>query len=165
MQNNTFSALFVGQKTVKLKEIDSTNNYLKNLLSNYEPVAEGTVIMADYQFAGRGQHENKWQSKAGENLTFSIYLKPNFLHPNLQFYLNKSISLGVSDCITQLIQEDCYIKWPNDIFVNNSKIGGILIENTLRGNLLKDSVIGIGLNINQKHFEDLKMPHLYLQTD
>lgn len=154
MQNNTFSSLFVGQNIVKLKEIDSTNNYLKHLLSNCEPLQEGTVIMADTQFAGRGQRGNVWLSEAGKNLTISILLKPVFLAASQQFELTKVISLGVTDCLTKLLGEDCKVKWPNDIYVKDQKIGGILIENTLKGAFLKDSVVGIGLNVNQNIFAD-----------
>lgn len=155
MQNNTFSALFVGQNLVKLSKVDSTNNYLKNLLSNYEPLAEGTVIMADHQFAGRGQRGNTWEAKKGENLTVSIYLKPSFLKVTEQFELSKAVSLGIIDYLTILLGEDCKIKWPNDIYVGNNKIGGLLIENTLAGGTLKSSIVGIGLNINQTEFEGL----------
>lgn len=155
MQNNTFSALFVGQNIVKLTEVDSTNNYLKNLLSNYAPLAEGTVIMADHQFAGRGQFGNIWQSVKGENLTISIYLSPTFLHVTQQFELSKAISLAIIDYLTSFFREDCKIKWPNDIYVGNYKVGGLLIENTIASGKIKNSIIGIGLNVNQTNFGGL----------
>lgn len=155
MQNNTFSALFVGQNIVKFKELDSTNNYLKKILSNCEPLTEGTVIMADYQLAGRGQEGNTWYSQPGKNLTISIYLNPSFLLASQQFNLNKAVSLGVTDCLTNYVAKDCKIKWPNDIYHQDKKIGGILIENTIRGLYLKDSIIGIGLNVNQTEFDSL----------
>lgn len=155
MQNNTFSALFVGQTIVKLTKVDSTNNYLKNLLSNYAPLAEGTVIMADHQIAGRGQQGNTWQSAKGENLTISIYLSPNFLPATHQFELSKAISLAIIDYLTPFFGEDCKIKWPNDIYVGNYKLGGLLIENTIASGKIKNSVIGIGLNVNQTNFEGL----------
>lgn len=154
MQNNIFSALFVGQSIVKLKEVDSTNTYLRNMLSNSKPLPEGTVIMAEHQFAGRGQNLNKWKSDKGLNLTFSILLKPTFLSVNKQFKLNKAISLGINDYLTTIIGEHCKIKWPNDIYYNDKKIGGVLIENTIKGYQLKESIVGIGLNINQKDFGD-----------
>jgi len=99
LQNNTFSALFVGQNLLTLKEVDSTNNFLKNLLSNSKPLPEGTVIMAESQFAGRGQQENKWHSEPGKNLTFSILFKPSFLGVLNQFDLTRAISLGVFDAL------------------------------------------------------------------
>lgn len=154
MQNNTFSTLFVGQNLIKLKEVDSTNNFLKDLVSKSEPLAEGTVIMADNQFAGRGQQESVWQTQAGKNISTSIYLKPSFLPLSKQFYLNIAVSLAVSDALSCFVQKGIKVKWPNDMYYQNKKLGGILIENTLTGNSIKSSVIGIGLNINQSEFSD-----------
>jgi BirA family biotin operon repressor/biotin-[acetyl-CoA-carboxylase] ligase len=155
LQNNTFLTLFVGQHLVKLQEIDSTNTYLKNLLSNSKPLLDGTVIMAERQFAGRGQNDNVWIGEANKNLTFSIYLKTSFLPVNNQFNLNKAVSLGIIDTLRPLIGDACKIKWPNDIYYHDKKIGGILIENVTKGYLLKESVIGIGLNVNQINFGNL----------
>ncbi len=152
MQNNTFLTLFVGQSLVKLSVIDSTNNYLKKALSNTKPLAEGTVIMADHQFAGRGQQSNVWEAEKGKNLTISILFKPIFLSLNQQFYLNKAISLGINDCLRAIIGDDCKIKWPNDIYYKNQKLGGVLIENSSLGQFLKTSIAGIGINVNQKNF-------------
>lgn len=154
MQNNTFSTLFVGQNLIKLKEVDSTNNFLKDLVSKSEPLAEGTVIMADNQFAGRGQQESVWQTQAGKNISTSIYLKPSFLPLDKQFYLNIAVSLAVSDALMYFIPEGIKVKWPNDMYYLNKKLGGILIENTLTGTFIKSSVIGIGLNVNQSEFSE-----------
>ncbi|MFD2585029.1 biotin--[acetyl-CoA-carboxylase] ligase [Pedobacter vanadiisoli] len=154
MQNNTFSTLFVGQNLIKLKEVDSTNNFLKDLVSKSEPLAEGTVIMADNQFAGRGQQENVWQTQAGKNISTSIYLKPSFLPLNKQFYLNIAVSLAVSDALTCFVKEGIKVKWPNDMYYQNKKLGGILIENILTGASIKSSVVGIGLNVNQSEFHE-----------
>lgn len=157
MQNNTFSRLFVGQNIVVLKRVDSTNNYLKNELSNSTPLPEGTVILAEEQFAGRGQVNNIWYSEPGKNLTFSLLLLPVFLNPEKQFLLNQSISLAINDALAIIIGAGVKIKWPNDIYVNNDKLGGILIESSIRGSVLKHAVIGIGLNINQLNFSsDIK---------
>ena len=152
MQNNTFSTLFVGQNFIKLKEVDSTNNYLKKLTSNSEPLPEGTVIMADHQFAGRGQQESVWQTEPGKNISASIYLKPSFLPLKKQFYLNMAVSLAVSEALSDFLPHPVMVKWPNDIYYNKKKLGGILIENTLTGSTIKSAVIGIGLNINQEEF-------------
>jgi BirA family biotin operon repressor/biotin-[acetyl-CoA-carboxylase] ligase len=154
LQNNTFSTLFVGQNLIKLKEVDSTNNFLKDLVSNSEPLAEGTVIMADNQFAGRGQQESVWQTQAGKNISTSIYLRPSFLPLNKQFYLNIAVSLAVSDALSCFIPEGITVKWPNDMYHLDKKLGGILIENTLTGSAIKSSVIGIGLNVNQSEFSE-----------
>ena len=152
MQNNIFSGLFVGQNLVTIKQVDSTNSFLKKLLSNSKPVPEGTVIMAEEQYAGRGQQQNTWHSEPGKNLTFSLLLKPHFLPVDAQFDLNRAVSLGVYDALYLLLGSELKIKWPNDIYYADRKLGGMLIENTIQGGQLKDSVIGIGLNINQENF-------------
>ena len=152
MQNNTFSTLFVGQNLIKLKEVDSTNNYLKILASNSEPLPEGTVIMADNQIAGRGQQESVWQTEPGKNISTSIFLKPSFLPLKKQFYLNIAVSLAVADALSDFLPSPVSVKWPNDIYYNKKKLGGILIENSLTGSTIKSAVIGIGLNINQQYF-------------
>lgn len=152
MQNNTFSGLFIGQKIVSLPIVDSTNNYLKDELSKSAPLHEGTVILAEHQFAGRGQTNNSWETEPGKNLTFSILLKPVFLAPGNQFILNKAISIAINDVLSGIIGDTVKIKWPNDIYVNDEKLGGILIENFIQGAAWKHAIIGIGLNINQTEF-------------
>ena len=152
MQNNINSGLFVGQNLVTLKEVDSTNNFLKNLLSNSKPVPEGTVIMAERQYAGRGQHQNTWHAQPGKNLTFSLLLKPSFIAPLQQFDLTRAISLGVYDALYPLLGEALKIKWPNDIYFADRKLGGMLIENMIQGGQIRNAVIGIGLNINQDNY-------------
>lgn len=154
LQNNIFSRLFVGQNLITLNEVDSTNTYLKNILSISRPVSEGTVIMAESQYAGRGQQQNKWHSEPGKNLAFSILLNPVFLPVANQFDLTRAISLGVYDALQPLLGDGLKIKWPNDVYYNDGKLGGILIENILQGHKIKHSVIGIGLNINQADFPD-----------
>lgn len=154
MQNNIFSGLIVGQNLVTLKEVDSTNTFLKNILANNEPVPEGTVIMAESQVAGRGQQENKWYSSIGESLAFSILLKPSFLPLSQQFILTCAISLGIYDAVKPLVGNTIKIKWPNDIYVGSRKLGGILIENQVQGSIIKNTIVGIGLNINQQQFPD-----------
>ncbi|SFH09715.1 biotin--[acetyl-CoA-carboxylase] ligase [Pedobacter insulae] len=154
MQNNTFSTLFVGQNLIKLSAVDSTNNFLKNLVSNSEPLPEGTVIMADDQFAGRGQQNNVWKAEPGKNLTFSILLKPTFLAVDKQFFLNLSVSIAINNVLTRILGKNTSIKWPNDLYFGDQKLGGVLIENTLVGNTIKNSIVGIGINVNQQHFEE-----------
>jgi len=152
LQNNIFSTLFVGQNLLTLKEVDSTNNFLKNLLTNSKPVPEGTVIMAESQFAGRGQQQNKWHSQPGKNLTFSLLLTPSFLNVTDQFDLNRIVSIGVFEAFYPLLGDELKIKWPNDIYYGSQKLGGILIENMVKGSGISNSIIGIGLNINQDEF-------------
>lgn len=154
MQNNIFSGLFVGQNYITIKDVDSTNNFLKELTSNSKPLIEGTVIMAENQYAGRGQHQNGWHAEPGKNLTFSILLKPSFMAISDQFDLTRAISLGVFDALEPLLGEKLKIKWPNDIYYGDYKLGGMLLENMIQGGQIKNSIIGIGLNINQENFPD-----------
>ena len=160
------NTLFTGKVLEHLPKVDSTNNYAKQMLAKSSPI-DGTVILADEQFAGRGQTGNIWQSEAHKNLTFSIIYQTSFLKATEQFWLNMAISLGIKNAVCSLLSmqhdDNCLlptkilptkIKWPNDIYVENQKIAGILIENTIVGMHLKYSVIGIGLNVNQQHFSD-----------
>ncbi len=152
MQNNTFSGLFIGRNLINLKEVDSTNTFLKDALSKSTPLLDGTVILADSQLAGRGQTGNSWISEAGKNLTFSILLNPIFLQIESQFDLNIAISLALNDFFNKYKLQGAAIKWPNDSYLNNKKIAGLLIENILLGNKIKHAIIGIGLNVNQEDF-------------
>lgn len=154
MQNNVFRGVFVGQNLVILKEVNSTNTYLKEILANSKPVPDGTVIMAECQTAGRGQRQNSWYSTTGESLTFSILLRPSFLTLQQQFDLTRAVSLGVFDALYNLLGPQTKIKWPNDIYYAGRKLGGILIDNQVQGSTIKNAVIGIGLNVNQLNFPD-----------
>ncbi|WP_317173961.1 biotin--[acetyl-CoA-carboxylase] ligase [Mucilaginibacter glaciei] len=137
-----------------LKQVDSTNTYLKDMLSKSKPVPEGTVIMAEDQFAGRGQRENTWHTEPGKNLTFSILLKPSFVDAQGQYDVTRAASLGVYDALQPLFGGGLKIKWPNDIYYGDKKLGGMLIENILQGSQIKASIVGIGLNVNQDNFTD-----------
>lgn len=152
MQNNTFSTLFVGQNLIKLSAVDSTNNFLKELLSKSEPLPEGTVIMAEDQFSGRGQQNNTWHAEPGKNLTISILLKPAFLDLRSQFFLNMSVSVAIYNVLNKFSSKGFSIKWPNDIYFNDQKLGGILIENIVVGGTIKNTIVGVGLNVNQMFF-------------
>lgn len=145
------NTLFTGQSLVYMPECHSTNAQALTLLQNTPQVAEGTVIVTDNQTAGRGQRGNTWESEAGKNLTFSIILKPVFLHPKDQFKLNMAISLGLYDYLTSQVT-DVKIKWPNDMMLGNQKTCGMLIENQISGHQLVSSIAGIGLNVNQQNF-------------
>ncbi|WP_316810513.1 biotin--[acetyl-CoA-carboxylase] ligase [Pedobacter heparinus] len=138
---------------IRLSEVDSTNNFLKVKASNSEPLPEGTVIMADNQFAGRGQQENTWYAEPGLNLTFSIYLCPSFLMVSEQFLLNMAVSTAVGDALGAYLGGFLKVKWPNDLYYLDQKIGGILIENIIAGASYKASIIGVGINVNQVNFD------------
>jgi len=138
---------------IRLEITDSTNRYAAALISEKE-INEGTIVLTRCQSAGKGQKDNVWESEGGKNLTFSMILSPVFLPTEKQFYLNKIISLAITDYLKSVINniQDIKIKWPNDVYVADKKIAGILIENFLLGNRNNYSVVGIGLNINQEKF-------------
>ncbi len=130
--------------------ISSTNDVAKKLLYT-ENVTDFTVISANKQLIGKGQRKNSWHSQAGKNLTISIISFPYYLKVPNQFYLSKVISLGILEYLKT--KADYFkIKWPNDLYHKDKKIGGILIENSIAGSTIKNSVTGIGLNINQTDF-------------
>lgn len=133
-------------KIVHIDETDSTNRWLRE-----QGGEENVVVWADYQTAGRGCGTNHWESERGKNLTFSMLLHPHDVPAQKQFRISRAISLAICKALGQHIG-DLSIKWPNDIYWRDGKIGGILIEVTLQGNKVKDCIIGIGLNINQRVF-------------
>ena len=133
-----------------ITEIDSTNNYLKNLLHN-QYIEDGAVVYTDFQTSGKGQRGNSWESERGKNLLFSILLHPYKIKASEQFIISQAVSLGVAQFLNKYT-DGITIKWPNDIYWREKKICGILIENTLEGDTIKDSICGIGININQAEF-------------
>ncbi len=135
---------------IHIRETNSTNNYLKELLQT-QNVDQGTVVWADFQSAGKGQRGNGWESEAGKNILFSIVLFPGFVKAGEQFILSEIVSLAVVNCL-QEYTEGISIKWPNDIYWNEKKICGILLENTILEDNIGHSVAGIGININQENF-------------
>lgn len=143
-------AEIIGIKIIKLDEIDSTNNYTSKLLANSN-VIEGTVVVAKVQSSGRGQLSNQWESEYGKNILASFVFYPKFLPVQQQFLLSKVIALGVRDLLT-LFVDKVKVKWPNDIYIDNKKVAGILIENSIMGHTLESSIAGVGININQTVF-------------
>jgi BirA family biotin operon repressor/biotin-[acetyl-CoA-carboxylase] ligase len=145
--------MIIGSNLNFYKKLSSTNDQASILLKTECP-PEGTVIHTDFQSTGRGQKNNKWESDEGKNLLISIILYPKSIAPEDQFCISIAVSLGICDFI------DCYfpgskIKWPNDIYIKNDKIAGILIENSILGETIESSIAGIGININQTEFSDL----------
>jgi BirA family biotin operon repressor/biotin-[acetyl-CoA-carboxylase] ligase len=153
----SFHAKYIGKINHYFETIDSTNNYAQILISNSSP-KEGTVISAGFQVAGKGQYGRNWQGAAKINIYMSVILRPCFLNIGQQFILNKAIAVGVSAAIQHFIDNKVTIKWPNDLYVNDSKIGGILIQNTVQGSAIINSIIGIGINVNQTEFDYLPNP-------
>lgn len=148
---------YSGQRNIYLPSIDSTNNELFRIIeTRYLP--EGTVLWTDHQYAGRGLGKTIWESEKGKNIIASLLFYPQFLEPAKQFYLLKTISLGVCDAVDNFLKNrfTISIKWPNDVLVGEKKIAGILIENIIEGGAIKCSVAGIGINANQRGFGDLQ---------
>ena len=137
-------------KIIRLAETDSTNNYLREQCAKAR-LPEGSLVIADFQTAGKGQVGNSWESEAGKNLMFSILLYPDSLPANRQFLISQIASLSVKETL-EGYTDSVKVKWPNDIYWKDRKICGMLIENDLSGQHLYCSVIGIGLNINQEIF-------------
>jgi len=133
---------------IKIESLTSTNDFAKELLSQKMPKADITSIEASEQTKGRGQKGNYWESEPGKNLTISLIVKPVTVKPEQQFYLSMTVSLAIGSCLSRFV-DNVFIKWPNDIYINNKKICGILIENTLLNQSITTAIIGIGLNVNQ----------------
>ena len=145
------------RRIIRLEETDSTNRYLKQLVREERP-EEGSLVIADYQTEGRGQMGNSWYSGRGDNLLFSLLIYPRQLPANESFILSRVTSLALKNLL-DYFTDDIRIKWPNDIYWKDKKIAGILIENDIQGKEIDNTVIGIGLNVNQQIFPvDLANP-------
>ncbi|MBK8805364.1 MAG: biotin--[acetyl-CoA-carboxylase] ligase [Bacteroidales bacterium] len=135
---------------IKKDIIPSTNAYAKEILQE-EILQNLTIITTTNQTAGKGQTNNSWESTPGENLTFSIIFYPEKIKANEQFVISQKVCIGIINYL-KYRNINATIKWPNDIYVDTKKICGILIENILLGSNIKNSIIGIGLNVNQQVF-------------
>ena len=142
---------FFGSQLIEIDEVDSTNIHAQDLLKN-QKVLEGAIITANFQTKGRGQMGTSWYSEKGQNLLFSLIHTPTALPLEMQFYLSKVVALGIVSFLNEITITNAKIKWPNDIYVGDKKVCGILIENNLRGYCLESSIVGIGLNVNQLDF-------------
>ncbi len=142
--------MIIGSKLFYCENLPSTNSYAASLLKAKE-VPEGYVIFTNYQSEGRGQAGNKWESEENKNLLISVILYPTMINAVEQFQLSMMISLGICDFLYRYT-EAISVKWPNDIYVNDDKIAGILIENSIMGDRIEHTIAGIGININQVKF-------------
>ncbi len=139
---------------IKLNAIDSTNDYIKELIQN-QFLENYTIVCAKKQTNGKGQMGAIWESEEGKNLTFSILIKDLLLDLNDIFNLNIMIAVSIFQVLTQHKIKHLSIKWANDILAGKKKIGGILIENVIKSNKEIHSIIGIGINVNQENFAHL----------
>ncbi|MDI9356378.1 MAG: biotin--[acetyl-CoA-carboxylase] ligase [Chitinophagaceae bacterium] len=142
---------FIGKNIIHYNKCTSTNTVAAGLLALHS-LEEGTIVITDEQTEGRGQSNNYWESEPQKNLCFTIVLYPTFLHTSHIFYLHIITSLSIRDALQKISVPNLKIKWTNDIFCKDKKISGILIENTIQQYFFSQSLIGIGININQKLF-------------
>ena len=142
---------FIGNSFVELQTVNSTNNYAIEKV--HDGLAfHGNVFFAHEQIAGKGQLGKKWIATPNQNIMMSVVLEPDFLRVSQQFYLSVCLADACAGFFTDFITSDFYIKWPNDIYWRDRKIGGILIENILQGDKWKFAVAGMGINVNQTEF-------------
>ncbi len=141
-------------KIIKVNATRSTNDRVKMLIKS-KKIESGDIVVAKYQYGGRGQNNNKWYSSYGKNLLCSVLYRPLDVKANQIFCINQVVSLAVLETIRKFNKEKCFIKWPNDIMSVNKKISGILVENTLSLNQVNYSIIGVGINVNQVLFKKL----------
>lgn len=135
---------------VRLPSVGSTNSYID---SEIPSAPHGTVVLAHEQTAGRGQRGNTWEAAPGMNVTMSMVLRPRGLEPARQFLISQAVSLAVVEVLDTLLPDHTVsVKWPNDIYVGDRKICGILIENVLEGRSIARCTVGLGLNVNQPEF-------------
>lgn len=141
--------LFVGQNQVFLPNCHSTND-IASQLTERDDNYDGLLVYTDFQSAGRGQRGTVWLAEPGQNVMMSVVLNTSYLSVNKQFDLSIATALGVYSGLNSLGVQDLSIKWPNDIYWQDKKLGGILIESSIREGKLKSSIMGIGLNVNQR---------------
>ncbi len=142
----------VSKKFIILEKVDSTNNYAMAMVQNGLGNS-GDAVFALNQTEGKGRRNKVWESVVRQSILLTIIKEMQWLPVLHQFRLSVAVALGCHDFVSRYIKENVKIKWPNDIFVNDRKAGGILIENVIKGNLWQWSIIGIGLNVNQQNFE------------
>lgn len=149
---------------ISLSEVDSTNNYAAKLLLEGK-VPHGTVISALHQYQGRGQRSNTWESAPGQNLTASWVLHLDNSHFEKIVALNKAISLAIRNSIAHYLPKSIVkIKWPNDIFVNEKKVSGTLIETQMHADKTATLICGIGVNVHQTKFQSVKATSLFQEN-
>lgn len=136
---------------IYLEETDSTNSYLARLIAAEPGTPAYTVIRTSYQYAGRGQRGNRWEAQRGKNLLFSILLRPQNIKASDGFAIQQIVSLSILKTLSQYTA-GFSIKWPNDIYWKDKKICGFITENTITGENIDTSVVGIGINLNQRAF-------------
>lgn len=135
---------------IELEETASTNSYLSAMAREG---AHGLTVTARCQTAGRGQRGNSWEAEPGRNITMSVLLRPEGISPDKQFRVSEAVSVAIVNVLRRHLPGcDVAVKWPNDIYVGDMKICGILIENSVTSSSINHSIAGIGINVNQQSF-------------
>lgn len=157
--------MLIGNKVHILPTCHSTNDFIKN--KNTADLSNGEVFCAVSQTSGKGQRGNSWETEPGKNLTFSFFLNDLNVSISDQFAINYFVGLAIHRFLSPFVPDKnlLKLKWPNDIYYNNQKIGGILIENQVKNGGLSHSIIGIGLNINQEVFKVERATSIFIETD
>lgn len=130
----------------RFESLGSTNTKMAEMAP---ALSHGDVVITDCQQAGRGQRGNSWEAQPGKNLTFSLFLTPRRIKATESFLISMAVAVGIAESLKSLSGLDILIKWPNDIYVGDKKLAGILIENALCGPEVRQSIVGIGINVNQ----------------
>lgn len=140
---------------IRLEQTESTNVELRRLAREGK-LGDLDCLRADFQTAGRGQPGNVWESEHGQNLLISVFVKGRGIEACYHFILSMAVSLAATDTVMELMPQHLYerlkIKWPNDIYIGDRKLGGLLIENDLQGRVIGQTIVGLGLNVNQTQF-------------
>lgn len=155
MYNITANTVFTGKSQVFLPTCHSTNEYAQSLVEQQAP-EEGSLIITPNQTKGKGQFGASWEAEKGKNLTFSLIMYPFFLPLHQQFYLSIITALAVRKTLFLFLKRPITVKWPNDIYLNDSKMAGILLQTTVRSDKFSSAIIGVGINVNQVVFSDKK---------
>ncbi|XOV91884.1 MAG: biotin--[acetyl-CoA-carboxylase] ligase [Bacteroidota bacterium] len=163
MHKNFAKTGFLGKTISSLPECHSTNDHMAQLATHGQ-VNHGDIIATDFQTKGKGQRGNMWSSERGKNLLFSIFIQPENLNVSEAYLLNIVSGLSMVEMIKKINPSlNCKLKWPNDVYISDRKISGILIETSL-SNRFDYAVIGIGLNVNQTYFPLSSATSLKIET-
>jgi BirA family transcriptional regulator, biotin operon repressor / biotin---[acetyl-CoA-carboxylase] ligase len=142
---------------IELDSVDSTNNYAMARI--HEGMASGGLVcLARHQWAGKGQRGKSWQDEPGQNLMMSMVIEPGSLVLSQQFLFSAAVALGIRDLMTAYAPGEWFVKWPNDVFWNDRKAAGVLIESVIKGQDWLFAVAGVGINLNQEQFPS-NLPH------
>jgi len=147
---NRYSTTFDNQ-WIELDSVDSTNNYAMARV-HAGMASDGLVCLARHQWAGKGQRGRTWQDEPGKNLTMSLVINPLPLNITQQFLFTAAVALGILDIVRRYSKDHWSVKWPNDIYWNDRKAAGILVDTVVQGGKWLFAVTGVGMNLNQENF-------------